>query len=99
MVEVFSSNVQTEEWADMLMGQLKRAYPAYLIDFDLEDCDNILRVESHHDRIDVTGIRQVVKDFGFSVEVLPDVPVSKRTAYHLSSYDAYLGPDFQLPEK
>lgn len=77
MVEVFSTNLQTELQTKMLLEQFQKAYPTYHINFDSEDCDNILRVESHNGQIDIDGIRKIVTDFGFSAKVLPDIPVSK----------------------
>lgn len=77
MVEVFRTNIETEQQAVRLLKQFKKTYPAYHINLDLEDCDNILRVDSHNNQIDVNRIIETVMDFGFSAEVLPDIVVSK----------------------
>lgn len=45
MVEVFKTNVQEAEKATILMGLLFQHFPDSNINFDLEDCDKILRVE------------------------------------------------------
>ena len=77
MIEVFNTNVRTEEQANLLLEQFQKEYQTYKINFDLEDCDNILRVECHNGHIDVNGILGIVKEFGFSAAILPDIPVSK----------------------
>jgi hypothetical protein len=45
MVEVFKTNVQKETDTNYIIAVIKRQFPAYKINFDLEDCDKILRVE------------------------------------------------------
>ncbi|HTN19458.1 MAG TPA: hypothetical protein VL125_03240 [Pelobium sp.] len=74
MVEVYSTNVQNQEQAEFLLYQLGKVFPAYAINFDLEDCDKILRVESVSEAIEVFKLISLVKDFGFIAEVLPDTP-------------------------
>lgn len=48
MVEVFKTNVQLEEEAAILAGKLSLKFPLTRINFDLEDCDKVLRVEGKH---------------------------------------------------
>jgi len=59
MVEIFKTNVHHEHQAMMLMGALSESFPAYKINFDLEDCDRVLRVEgpyiAHADIISLMG--------------------------------------------
>jgi hypothetical protein len=45
MVEVFKTNVQLEEEATTLSEKLLSKFPLTKINFDLEDCDKVLRVE------------------------------------------------------
>lgn len=45
MVEVFKTNVELEEQAVRLAGELSSQFPQTKINFDLDDCDKILRVE------------------------------------------------------
>ena len=45
-VEIFATNVQEVSQAKDLVNILLKIFPEYLINFDLEDCDRILRVES-----------------------------------------------------
>lgn len=74
MIEVFSTNVTKKRQAELLLKHFRTVYPDYGINFDLEDCDKILRVENPNGRIDVDGIRKALRKFGFSAEVLPDIP-------------------------
>ena len=53
-VEVFRTNVLEEDLARRLTTKLLALFPHYRINFDLEDCDKILRVEGamvSHDQI------------------------------------------------
>ena len=45
MVEVFKTNVQRKQEAEMLIRKLLGHFPDHKINFDLSDCDKILRVE------------------------------------------------------
>ena len=45
MVEVFKTNVQKETDTNYIIAIINRQFPNYKVNFDLEDCDKILRVE------------------------------------------------------
>ena len=45
VVEVFKTNVQKESDKDYVIAIIQTQFPDYKINFDLEDCDKILRVE------------------------------------------------------
>ncbi len=45
IVEVFKTNVQQKKEAQMLLQLLAQHFPAHKINFDLSDCDRVLRVE------------------------------------------------------
>ena len=45
MVEVFSTNVQAFDQSHKLVQALLAHFPKSRINFDLDDCDKILRVE------------------------------------------------------
>ena len=47
MVEVFKTNVELQEHATALLKELSYKFPQIKINFDLEDCDRILRVEGN----------------------------------------------------
>ena len=46
MVEVFKTDVREAEHAERLIDLLYKYFPARKINFDLEDCDKILRIDS-----------------------------------------------------
>ena len=45
MVEVFKTNITCSTTAASLAGDLQLMYPFAVINFDLDDCDNILRIK------------------------------------------------------
>ena len=47
MVEVFKTNVQEDVQAKNLVALLLHHFPDSRINFDLDDCDKILRVEGN----------------------------------------------------
>lgn len=46
MIEIFRTNVSSGEQAASVLRLLKGQWPEYSANFDLEDCDRILRIES-----------------------------------------------------
>lgn len=68
MVEVFKTNVQKKGQVKMLLGVLSDALPSLKINFDLSDCDKVLRVEG--DNIEARSIMVLVKEYGFTCEML-----------------------------
>lgn len=68
MVEVFTTNVQEVAQANYLIIMLLKIFPDYSINFDLEDCDRILRVES--DKIDSKEIIRLLNSKNFRCEIL-----------------------------
>lgn len=68
MVEVFKTNVQKKTQSKMLLGILYEAFPSFKINFDLSDCDRVLRVEG--DNMEVLRIMILVREHGFKCEVL-----------------------------
>jgi hypothetical protein len=68
MVEVFKTNVRQRRHAKMLLGRMARQFPMLKINFDLEDCDKILRVEGENILNEkITGL---VTESGYQCEVL-----------------------------
>lgn len=95
MVEVYRTDVGNQEHADFLLHQLGNIFPAYRINFDLEDCDKILRVESVMGEIEVLQLIEVLKDFGCTASLLEDAPPVKESKHTMTSgngsRDAALG--------
>lgn len=72
MVEVFKTNVLNREHADIIISEIKHVYPESMINFDLDDCDKILRIKSDADVIDSSAVIELLKYFGFDAQILPD---------------------------
>ena len=68
MVEVFKTNVQHRELAEQLAAILRRRFVFSKINFDLEDCDKILRVEDK--QVCVETIIEILSTHGLECEVL-----------------------------
>jgi hypothetical protein len=68
MVEVFKTNVQKKTQSKMLLCILSEAFPSFKINFDLSDCDKVLRVEGNN--IEALPIMILVKEHGFTCEIL-----------------------------
>ena len=68
IVEVFKTNVQHREHAEQLVSILRDQFNYTRINFDLEDCDKILRVESN--QICVDSIIEILSTHGLECEVL-----------------------------
>ena len=68
MVEVFKTNVQRKTQSKMLLSILSEAFPSLKINFDLSDCDKVLRVEG--DNMEALRIMIILKEYGFNCEVL-----------------------------
>jgi hypothetical protein len=81
MIEVFKTNVQDPVQANMLIHHIHELFGHYRVNFDLEDCDKILRIQSKAGIVEPEFVIELLRDFGFSAEVLPDdAPVETRMA-------------------
>ena len=68
MVEVFKTNVQKKTQSKMLLSILSKAFPLLKINFDLSDCDKVLRVEGNN--LEALRIMILVKEYGVKCELL-----------------------------
>jgi hypothetical protein len=68
MVEVFKTNVQKKAQSKMLLCMLSEVFPSFKINFDLSDCDKVLRVEG--DNMEALRIMTLVNEYGFKCEIL-----------------------------
>lgn len=59
-VEIFKTDVEQAEVAAALVRLLLQHFPHCKINFDLEDCDRILRIQSANGYIDIERITQLV---------------------------------------
>jgi hypothetical protein len=72
MIEVFKTDVAGPADAALLVQLLENYFKGYKVNFDLEDCDHILRVDSPSGQPDIVGIKRLLAESGFSAEVLQD---------------------------
>jgi hypothetical protein len=68
MVEVFKTNITNKANSKRILSILKDVFPFLKINFDLSDCDKILRVEG--EIIEVQKVIMILKNNGFKCEVL-----------------------------
>ncbi len=72
MIEIFKTNVTEDTDAAMLLETIHLAYPQYKVNFDLDDCDHILRVECANGYFDSYALIRIVSSLGFYAEILSD---------------------------
>jgi hypothetical protein len=68
MVAIFKTNITDFSKADEIIFMLSNHLPGCKINFDLQDCDNILRVKG--DNVSVTEIIQLVISTGAACALL-----------------------------
>ncbi len=71
IIEVFQTNVNTKQAAFEISRKLETTFPGCHINFDLEDCDRILRIEAQ-DFIDTDEIITIGHQLGAAIELLED---------------------------
>lgn len=74
MVEVFKTDVNNAEAAKRLMMQIHENFKSYKANFDLFDCDHILRIKCEVGVVCQLSIIDLLRRNGFWAEVLPDEP-------------------------
>ena len=68
MIEVFKTDVRAASQARKLVAMLVRHFPGSKINFDLQDCDKVLRVEGYNFKTE--KIIVLVREKGFECKVL-----------------------------
>jgi hypothetical protein len=69
-IEVFKTNVKRKKDAQRLASALHSRFPKYKINFDMDDCDRILRVETRGEMVNAKEIMKVMKKEKVLCEVL-----------------------------
>ncbi|MCW3083460.1 MAG: hypothetical protein JWP12_826 [Bacteroidetes bacterium] len=70
MVEIFKTNVNDRDQAQLLLTEIHKAFSVYKANFDLEDCDKILRVKCTEEIIQPSSLIAFLENFGCSAEVI-----------------------------
>jgi hypothetical protein len=68
VVEVFKTSIGNQQESILVSNVLRVMYPAAKINFDLEDCDNVLRIENSS--IPIEEVTKMLKALGYQCEVL-----------------------------
>ena len=72
MIEVFKTDVDDSKYADILVEHIHRIFQGYEVNFDLQDCDKILRVKNICGVVNSDRLIKMLNSFGFHAEVLQD---------------------------
>ncbi len=78
MIEIFKTNVCDPDQAAMLLNKIDHCYGGYIANFDLEDCDKILRVSCDDGSVESKGIIDMMREAGYRAEVLQDEPLDPK---------------------
>lgn len=68
MVEVFKTNVRSTRKAKLIIQKIAQEFPNHKINFDLSDCDRILRVQGNN--ILERRIISIVTSLNYNCEIL-----------------------------
>ena len=71
-VEIFKTNICNATQSAQVIQLLSERFQEYKANFDLDDCDQILRVETAFGVINNTKIKQLLASAGYSCQELPD---------------------------
>ncbi|MEJ4088943.1 hypothetical protein [Galbibacter orientalis] len=69
IVEIFKTSVNNQQLANQIVSDLNQLYSDYQINFDLEDCDKVLRIESNNS-IDILGVLNFGKLNNIKIELI-----------------------------
>ena len=72
MVEVFKTNIEDQIDAVILLNQIHEEFAGYEANFDLEDCDKILRMCTAEPFVESARVIKLITKMGFSAGILPD---------------------------
>jgi N12 class adenine-specific DNA methylase len=72
MIEVFKTTIENSKQANVVKQLLLMANPTLEINFDLDDCDRILRINNNEKTVDVSAVLKIFHEKGIQIEVLPD---------------------------
>jgi len=78
MIEIFKTNIGDAEQARLVAREIRERFSHYSVNFDLDDCDRIMRVKCDLEHIDTANISTILAKLGINAEVLPDVVPERR---------------------
>jgi hypothetical protein len=72
VVEVFKTNVNKRRQANRLLNAIHNAFGNHKANFDLDDCDKILRVQCDNGTLCAKSLISFLNELGCRAEVLTD---------------------------
>ena len=69
MVEVFKTNITHPLHAALLVQRIQKQFTAYSANFDLQDCDNILRIQSNTGNVQASALISFLREWGCVAEI------------------------------
>ncbi len=72
MIEIFKTNIKLKAAKNQVLAAIKQQLPGVVATLDLEDKDNVLRVVGAWESVPVQQIIELVKQYGFTCEILND---------------------------
>jgi len=72
MIEVFKTDITDSLQAKVLGDHIHDLFKEYTVNFDLDDCDRIMRIVSTSPVVQVDILIDILKGFGYHAEVLQD---------------------------
>lgn len=70
-IKVYKTNVDNHAAAKSILDEIRKNQPGSDPSFDLEDCDNVLRIENKISDVDEPELKKIIENYGYSMEVLP----------------------------
>jgi hypothetical protein len=70
MIEVFKTDVEDAVKAAKLLHHLTGKFPTYHLNFDLDDCDRILRIHTKSGTVETDRVIEIMEVLGFKAEPL-----------------------------
>lgn len=72
MVEVFKTNVNDPRQANHLVELIHKYFTGYQANFDLWDCDNILRIKTPEEPVHSSALINFLQELGCDAMLLED---------------------------
>ena len=72
MVEIFKTNVTNKRLANKVLKTLNESLPCHCFNFDMDDCDRILRAQTDGTPVQANKILQLVMEQAVEISLLED---------------------------
>jgi hypothetical protein len=72
MIEVYKTNIIQEKKAALLINAIHQHFREYVANFDIKDCDHILRVDCTTGPVDSVRLQSFLHNLECYVEILSD---------------------------